>query len=96
MRLGSRRAAWLFLLLGALSGAYAVPSPRVSSGINVEICWLAQRVPAARIAEHKQDAQPAASCSPRLAAFPRETDSFVRCAVRGALYRRPPPFLFQR
>ncbi len=91
MRPGSKRAVWLFLLLGALSGAYAVPAPRLVPGVRIEIC-----APDARIAEPKRDALPVASSSAPLAEFPHQADPFVRYAVPCALYRRPPPFLFQR
>jgi hypothetical protein len=79
--------AGLFLLLTMVgSGAYAVPSARVTNGVRVEIAVASERAVEAQAEPHAQAAFPAAPPAVRPAESPA-----ARSRAGTALYQRPPP-----
>jgi hypothetical protein len=100
MKTGSKRVAWLFLILGALFGLFSVSSVRSIPTAAAEICCVAQRTPGAkaratRAAHETRQVElsraPVPSNRPVWLA-PLQSKS-LSVVWRDALYSRPPPVL---
>jgi hypothetical protein len=100
MKTGSKRIAWLFLILGAIFGLFSVSSIRSIPTAAAEICCVARRTPSAKIRATRaaHETRPVELFRASLPAArpvwlaPLQSES-LSVVWRDPLYSRPPPAL---